>query len=154
MADDVSVDIQGVLETQAEMERIIRDLRGDRFLNALRDCTLWVQTDAKINAPVDSGRLRASITPDVRTDGDTVMGVVGSNVTYAPYVETGTRPHWPPVGALETWARRHGTTAFVVARAIARRGTRAHRYMQRAAESNTGRIQTHLDSAVGEIVER
>ena len=105
------------------MERAVRELRGTPMLNAMRDSTLFVTRDAKINAPVDSGRLRASITPEVRTAGETVEGVVGSNVTYAPYVELGTRPHWPPLAALEVWARRHHTSAFLVARAIAERGT-------------------------------
>lgn len=49
-----------------------------------------IQADAKSNCPVDTGRLRASITTNVQTDGDTVIGIVGTNVEYAPYVEFGT----------------------------------------------------------------
>ena len=41
---------------------------------------------AKRNAPVDTGRLRNSITHEV--DGQEVY--IGSNVKYAPYVELGT----------------------------------------------------------------
>ena len=41
---------------------------------------------AKKNAPVDTGRLRNSITHEV--DGQEVY--IGSNVEYAPYVEMGT----------------------------------------------------------------
>lgn len=41
---------------------------------------------AKMNAPVDTGRLRNSITHEV--DGQEVY--IGSNVEYAPYVELGT----------------------------------------------------------------
>ena len=41
---------------------------------------------AKSNAPVDTGRLRNSITHEV--DGNGVY--IGSNVEYAPYVELGT----------------------------------------------------------------
>lgn len=90
---------------------------------------------AKILAPVDTGRLRASITGAAQWRGVVeLVGVVGSNVQYAPYVEYGTGTlaegeggkggaHFPPPAALDRWARRHHMpSGFVVARAIARRG--------------------------------
>lgn len=46
-----------------------------------------VEGAAKRAAPVDSGRLKASITS--RTSAD--QAVIGTNVAYAPYVEYGTR---------------------------------------------------------------
>lgn len=48
---------------------------------------LIVQNEAKRRCPVDSGRLRASVTHDA----DEAGAVVGTNVEYAPYVELGTR---------------------------------------------------------------
>lgn len=45
-----------------------------------------VQNEARRLAPVDTGRLRSSITVKRTPDG----AVVGSNVEYAPYVEYGT----------------------------------------------------------------
>src|SRR5262245_5044325 len=50
---------------------------------------------------------------------------VGCKEKYAPYVELGTRPHWPPLDAIREWCRVRGipeTAAFPIARAIARRG--------------------------------
>ena len=90
------------------------------------------------------------------------MGVVGTNVKYAPFMELGTKAHWPPLGVLETWARRHGTTAFVVAMAIAglrlggtgKGGTKPRRYLQRALEKNREAIRRLLDRAVGKIVRK
>jgi HK97 gp10 family phage protein len=134
------------------MQQAVKDLRGTPIQNAMRDATLLVTRDAKKNSPVDTGRLRASITPQVDVSAETVRGIVGSNVTYAPYVELGTRPHWPPIGALEVWARRHGTSAFLVARAISRRGTPAVRYLQRAFESNKDKIEARFQRAVESIV--
>ena len=43
---------------------------------------------AKANAPVDTGRLRNSITHDVRSLEEAVY--IGTNVEYAPYQEYGT----------------------------------------------------------------
>lgn len=50
-----------------------------------------IERRAKRLAPVDTGRLRASITNTVEQDGDGVLVTVYSDVEYAPYLETGTR---------------------------------------------------------------
>jgi HK97 gp10 family phage protein len=39
---------------------------------------------------VDTGRLRASITHEVHKEGDQIVGLVGTNVEYAPHLEFGT----------------------------------------------------------------
>lgn len=153
MPISVRVEVRGLREVQANMERTVRELHGAPMLNAFRDCTLIIQRDARIGSPVDTGRLRASITPEVRTEGDDVLGVVGSNVAYAPYMELGTKAHMPPIAALETWARRHGTSAFLVARAISRRGIKARRFLQGAFEKNKDRIIKRIERAVKEIAE-
>lgn len=49
-------------------------------------CCLAVEATAKQNCPVDTGRLRGSITHDVN-NGE---GKVGTNVEYANFVEFGT----------------------------------------------------------------
>lgn len=41
-------------------------------------------------APVDTGRLQASITYVITHDARGIVGIVGTNVTYALYVELGT----------------------------------------------------------------
>lgn len=84
-----------------------------------------VEAAAKERAPVDTGRLRFSIATEVRE----TRALVGSNVFYAPFVEFGTRPHMPPVAAMQPWARRHGISAWALARAIAARGTKPHPFL-------------------------
>lgn len=148
----VSVEVQGLREVQNNMERIVRDLHGPPMLQAFRDATLKVQRDARIATPVDTGRLRASITPEVRAEGQDVIGVVGSNVVYAPYVEMGTRPHWPPRNALEVWASRHGIDVFLVARAISIRGTPAHRMLQNSFEKNRDYVVKRVAQAVAQTI--
>ena len=124
---DVRVEVRGLRETQKKLEQVLNDLRGSPMLQAMRDATLIVERSAKLYAPVDTGRLRASITPEVRTGfggGDVIQGVVGSNVEYAPYQELGTR-------------RMKGK-----------------RYLQRAVEDNAARIFELLNRAVHWIMER
>ena len=150
----IDVEVKGLIETQRKMTQMARDVHGTPIVNAMRDATLIVQRSARQNAPVDTGRLRASITPEIRATPVEVVGVVGSNVVYAPFVEMGTRPHFPPTAALETWAARHGLVAFLVARAISRRGIRAVRFLQRAFEDNRGRIVNRFERAIKEIVDK
>jgi len=153
---DFSAEIKGLRETTEKMEQTVRDLRGEPMLEGMRDATLLVQGTARTLVPVDTGRLRSSIMPEVRSEGLTgsVVGVVGSSVDYAPYVELGTRPHWPPLAALEVWAARHGTTARAVAMAIARRGTKAYKYLQGGMEQNEAKIIALIGDVVGKIVEK
>lgn len=161
----VSTRVQGDLEARRKMEQIVRDLKGEEYLRALRSATLLVERSAKLNAPVDSGRLKNSITSSILTRSGllgsvVVSGVVGSNVFYAPMMELGTGtfvgrpPHRVPSSALNVWARRHGfPNGFLVARAIMRRGGLEPRnYFQRAFESNKARIVELLGQAVERIV--
>lgn len=56
---------------------------------AVAQTALLIETDAKQNAPVDTGRLRSSIAADIAPNG--LSATVGSNVTYAGPVEFGAR---------------------------------------------------------------
>lgn len=50
-----------------------------------------VETAAKRLAPVDTGRLRSSITHQLGSDGEGLYAQVGSDVEYAIFQELGTR---------------------------------------------------------------
>lgn len=65
---------------------IIRDLE-DKIKDALKDAGLWVEGQAKLNTPVDTGYLRGSITHKLAGDKQVQ---IGSDVEYAIYVEKGT----------------------------------------------------------------
>lgn len=106
---------------------------------ALIKATLLVETKAKLDTPVDTGRLRDSIVSKV----DGLMGSVGSSVEYAEFVEYRTRPHFPPPQALEGWAGRvlgDKGLAFIVARGISLHGTKAQPYLIPALEHSSEAI--------------
>lgn len=96
---------------------------------------------------IASGSLMSSITETVRRFTDHLIGEAGTNLTYAPFVHGGTRPHWPPPGPIERWVRlkaRRGvmdvqnikSTAFLIARAISRRGIKAQPFLAYALRLN------------------
>jgi len=173
-----AIDVRELKEVQREIEQKIKDLHGPEMLLAIRTATLLVQRDAKINAPVNTGRLRASIVPSVMSHGDVIEGIVGSNVTYAPYVEFGTKPHWPPLAPIMRWvhlkklagtysiktkrrtggATRQRSEDYIVAKwiqkAIAERGTKPQEYLKKAFEKNVPRIQQMFDITVQRVIEK
>lgn len=57
---------------------------------------LMVEREAKRRAPVDTGRLRASITTRIEPGTRGPVAVVGTNVDYAAAQEFGTRHGVPP----------------------------------------------------------
>ena len=68
------------------LDRKLSKIANIDLTQSLNECCLLVENDAKVRCPVDEGNLRRSITHEV--DGNT--GIVGTNVSYAPYVESGT----------------------------------------------------------------
>lgn len=95
--------------------------------------TAHLQTEVQERTPTTHGTLRASIFGEVRAfdAGFGVEGLVGTTLAYAPAVELGTKPHFPPIEPLVDWARQKlalsGTearrAAHAIARKIARKGT-------------------------------
>lgn len=75
---------------RADLRRVIRDASARELRTAGRQ----VVNRAKVLAPVDTGRLRASIEGSLnRTWTLRPRFTVGSNVEYAEMVHDGTRPH-------------------------------------------------------------
>lgn len=65
------------------------DLKNEAVARALEKMGLVAERYAKEYAPVDTGRLRNSITHEASPDEGAVY--IGTNVEYAPYQEFGTR---------------------------------------------------------------
>lgn len=91
MAGDVEFewDGGGPAELEARLEAFDTAL-DDRLYEAMEELGLRIEASARKKAPVDSGRLRGSISSEVQREGaDTLALYVGSNVEYAPHVEYG-----------------------------------------------------------------
>lgn len=81
---------------------------------------------------------------------------VSPSVNYALPVEDGGRPHFPNPVNLQPWVERvlgvsgeeARDKAFLIARAIGRRGTRAQPYMRPAAEKMESRVFALLNEGV------
>lgn len=137
---------------QKKLERT-KTLLPNRIKDAVKQGTALMWREVKDTAPTAFGDLKKSIAADVQG----FSGRVRPTVQYAVFVHEGTRPHWVPSrewkpgGALHRWATRKGIPPFLVARAIARRGTKARPWMRRAYEANQGRVTELFEKAVGSV---
>src|SRR5205809_368779 len=92
----------------------------------LKSKGIQVQRRAKRLAPVDTGRLRASITEELSRDERGLVERIGTDVEYAPYQEFGTskmaaHPFLRPAltEAIETkWSNQTGSGTKVTGRIV------------------------------------
>lgn len=100
-------DISGLVEVRADNREAIANAIDRALVAALEEIGLVAEGYAKRACPVDTGRLRNSITHIVDEGGK--CAVIGTNVEYAPYVELGTR-HQKPQPYLKPAAEDHEST--------------------------------------------
>ncbi len=128
----------------ATLQRAFKEapqLAERELLATMTEATMLVEREVKENIPRGAtGLTAASVTSDAFSTPAGVLGVVGSSQPSALFVELGTRPHMPPVAALVPWVRavmglreqEAKSVAFLIARKIARVGTKAQRPFARA----------------------
>lgn len=81
--------IEGDKKLKERLKKINKTTANE-IEQALINSALIVERDAKINAPVDTGRLRQSITHKEDFGSENPAVEVGTNVEYAKHVEFGT----------------------------------------------------------------
>jgi len=105
---NLGIMVKGVQELAAKLE-------PDKMLNMplkklLGEAGRLVERQAKIDVPVDTGRLRASITHEVSSEALPLWARVGTKVEYASFVELG---HKQEVGRYVHAIRRRLVRPFV-----------------------------------------
>lgn len=145
-------------QEQADVNRLARE--------AMARITGMLRREVMARTPVGtSGNLRGSIFTEIKGEGrGALRGVVASRAPYAGYVEFGRRPGgamppWREGSPLYRWVVRNlesqggdfESVAFLVARAIARRGIRGRRMFAHAFEENQSRIEGRIRELLDEI---
>lgn len=101
-----------------------------------------IEVRAKQGCPVDEGELRASSRLRIEPGPRGPVGTLTFDAEHAVFVHEGTRPHWPPLRALERWASRHGFPGpFLVAKAIALNGTKSVPFLWNALNEVVARAR-------------
>lgn len=127
----VTVDLIGEKELDQALKKMGEEKRRE-IKREVYASGVDVQTEAKEKLKEtgawDLGNLANTIIVDPVKGG--MIAEVGPTAPYGPYVEGGTRPHFPPLDALEGWARRHGfESAWPICKVIAERGLPARPFL-------------------------
>lgn len=131
------------------------------LLGAMMQATLLVEREVKDRMPKVSGISAASIASDAFSTPVGVIGTVGSSQPSVLFVELGTKPHMPPVQALVPWvravlgvdAKRAPSVAFLVARKIAKKGTKPQEHFAKAVASTESQVLRMFEAAAGRVAD-
>lgn len=78
-------DVSGLLQIKADNRKAVEEAIDQALVRGLEGVGIAAESLAKAQTPVDTGRLRNSITYEISEGEEAVY--VGTNVEYAPYVE-------------------------------------------------------------------
>ena len=135
----VDVQVKGVSKAMGELRVLLNEELKGNVEDALHKTALAIERKAKRNAPVDTGRLRASITvEDVEHPLRRKIRAGNAKVRYAAAVEYGSKAHTPPIEPLKAWSKRvlgDEGAAYAIQETISKRGTSAQPFMGPAWES-------------------
>ncbi len=146
MGYGLNVEIEGLSELKARLAASpkVMDQASHQMLEM---GTFIAEGEAKQQTPINDGVLRGSITSKVTKEGNEMVGIVGTNLDYAPYQEYGTGIYGPkgvPITPKQSSVLRFKTRdgQIVFARSVA--GTKPRKFMYhglQAVKSNLGKIQ-------------
>lgn len=138
-----------------EIDKLIKNIKGwqtetrRRIIDELKVSGLVIEGDAKrridANGTTNLGRLKTSIGRKTMNGG--LTQVVGSGLKYAPHVEFGTRPHFPPLAPIKAWAKRklnNEKAAWPVAKKISEKGTKPQPFLFPAYEAERPKLIENL----------
>lgn len=129
-----NIEIEGLDEVVTSLENfhIVVKQVSQRYFKRWSDFGVKAVQVKTLNAgAVDTNEFIQGIHYEVSASGNQYTIKPSTKADkYALPLEEGSRPHFPPLKALEGWAERHNIPVFLVARKIAREGTKG-RFMWR-----------------------
>jgi len=150
-----TIKVKGLSELIAGLEKgssLIKDSVGE----AMRKSTELVKQKARRTAGSPPIVFRGELARSIQATVSAMKGKVVAGAKHAPFVEFGTRPHFPPVAPLERWAATKLGSAglgFVIARKIAERGTKAQPFFEPAVDDSLKDIERFFGLAVEKVVD-
>lgn len=133
--DGLSViyDTSGMEALMRDYPRASEDARTARVTEAI----LLMEREVKKDTPWGAGpiHLRDSIFSEVRHEGQSTAGILGTPMEHGQPVEYGTKPHFPPIDPLEFWVEKRlglsgkaaRSVAYAIAVSISRKGTKGRK---------------------------
>jgi len=127
----IKIDVIG----EKELDRALKNLsteKSKKVKGEVYASALDIQREAKQRLRTlkawDTGNLANTVIVERSPDG--MIAEVGPTAPYGVYIEHGARPHFPPLDALEGWAKRHGfSSAWPICKVISERGLPARPFL-------------------------
>ena len=137
----------------------------EELRNAMDGSTKFLERKIKPHTPIGvSGQLRDNIKSEIRGVGAEIVGAVGTWVPYAPYVEYGTSPHWPPLKPIALWVQRKlqipddsehfDATVRAVRAGIAWHGTKGQSMFEKGLDESRNKIKKLFKDAIRNVASR
>jgi hypothetical protein len=150
----IDIKIEGLEKLQAGIATGPATLATE-VRTAMTAGSLLIEGAARGLAGKDTGRNAGSITHAISGGGANLQSKIGPSTDYGYYAEKGRGPgKAPPIGAIAGWAARKGINPYVLARSIARKGTKPHPYMLPAYQGNVGKVTSLFERIGVKVVSR
>lgn len=150
---------KGVQTLWARFPEVMRD----SLLPAITEIDMLMQGELQQQLPRGAGGISGgaglvgSVFTEEQSLADNVIGMVASPLPYAEYVELGTKPHFPPIEPLVDWVMAKlgitdeteaNSVAFLIARKIARVGTKPDGTWARVADATQPEANIRIGLAI------
>lgn len=152
----ITIDVSRAKAAMARMPSVVENVVDVWLARGAEE----VAREAKQQAP----KAFSNLVNSIRAERIGLMHYqVSEGMNYGRAVEEGTGPHFPNPDALRPWVERvlgvrgkeADNTAWLIARAISRRGTRAQPYMRPAFDAKRSRlfelVQQGVDQGIKEV---
>lgn len=152
MATKIRIEMSPQLKRNLSAEYTI----GIPLKGYIKEATDMVRDEGRKEAPTDLGKMRNShvsivdSAPIPQWGRMEVQAVSSKNAPYPIFVHEGTKPHFPPIEAIRGWAERHGIPPGALAQSIAKKGTKANPWLDRAVKkvfprlTNMSKLATNI----------
>lgn len=127
---------------------------GDAVAAGLDKASALLWREAILNTPKSTGTLAKSIMRDI----EPTHAKIYPTLMYGLYVHEGTKPHGipkseiQPGGSLYRWAKKKGIDPYLVARAIARKGTKAQPWLAQTMDKSEKAVIDLFEDALNKAV--
>lgn len=152
------IDLSEIEELTRKYPEISKNVRISKLTEAL----MLLEAEVEKGTPYGAGpiHLRDAYHTKVNVAGKKVIGILGNPLEHGEPVEMGTKPHFPPIAPIQFWVEKKlhlegkeaASVAFLIARAISRRGTKGAKMFETAFEDNEHRVRSILGEIPAEIV--
>lgn len=126
-----------------------------RLVSLIEGAAIDTQAEMRRNVDVGAtGEARNSI--HYTMNPSQLSATIAPTVKYAEYLEKGTMPHWvsaTPGSPLNRWANMKGLNPWAVQRSIAKKGTKAHPFVEPTYRTMQPRVVRDVVSGFGRFIQ-